>query len=476
MMRRTIAQIERMLARRYAGQLESRTKEEAERLVIGVSTDTRTIAQGNLFVPLVGEKFDGHQYAQQAVDKGAAAVLWQRGHEAEPPQGAPLILVDDTLGALQQLAKAYRQELDMKVVGITGSNGKTTTKDLVHAVLAVQYRVHKTQGNLNNHIGLPLTLLQLSEDTEAAVLEMGMSGRGEIELLSGIGAPDIAVITIIGESHLEQLGSREEIARAKVEILSGLADGGLFVYNGDSELIEAVLPEMPKPKTMRTVRFGMGQDCDLFASNVQMTADGAHFTLNDGGAVEFAIPLLGRHNVTNAIAAIAVGRELGISDECIAEGLASVQMTGMRIEVRQAPSGLTVLNDAYNASPTSMEAALKLLAELGGFRCKFAVLGDMLELGPQEAELHRGIGERIGPETADYLLTYGERARHIADGALIRLPADRIRSFNDKRELAQHLLTLAEPNDVVLVKGSRGMRLEDVVAVLLGDEPAGSGH
>jgi UDP-N-acetylmuramoyl-tripeptide--D-alanyl-D-alanine ligase len=470
MIRRTIAQLERMLGGRMVAGLRDAARDEAGRLVAGVSTDTRTIAPGNLFVPLRGERFDGHLYAQQAVDQGAAAVLWQAGHEAPPPKGAPVLVVDDTLAALQQLARAYRRELNVRVVGITGSNGKTTTKDLVGSVLATQYRVHKTKGNLNNHIGLPLTLLQLDEDTEIAVLEMGMSGRGEIELLSGIAAPDTAVITIIGESHLEQLGSREEIARAKTEILSGLRSGGLFVYNGESTLIEAVLEGMPKPDRYRSLRFGMGQGFDLYPTTLRMAADGTYFTVNTGAAAEFFIPLLGRHNVTNALAAIAVGREFGVSEERIAQGLASVQVTSMRIEVRRAPSGLTVLNDAYNASPTSMRAALKLLGELSGYGRKFAVLGDMLELGPEEAAFHREIGEGLGPETADYVLTYGERARHLAQGAATRLPADRVLSFDDKEQLIAELRRLVRPEDVVLVKGSRGMRLEAVASALVDGE------
>lgn len=468
MIRRTLAQIEDMLGSRLSQGKGVRAENEGRLLIEGVSTDTRTIVPGNLFVPLVGDKFDGHSYVREALDKGAAACLWQTGHAAEAPVGARLVFVDDTLAALQQLAMAYRQQLGVRVVGITGSNGKTTTKDMVGSVLATRYKVLKTKGNLNNHIGLPLTLLQLEEDTEAAVVEMGMSGRGEIELLSGIAKPNVAVVTIIGESHLEQLGSRAEIARAKTEILSGLQEDGLFVYNGDSPLIEEVLPDMPKPQRMRTVRFGSGPEFDLSAAAIRLDAEGTHFRLDDGTAMEFYIPLLGRHNVTNALAAIAVGRELAISDDRIAEGLASLQMTSMRIEVLKATTGLTVLNDAYNASPTSMRAALKLLGELTGYGRKFAVLGDMLELGPNEAEFHRDIGDGIGPETADYVLAYGPLARHIAEGARLLLPADRVLHFDDKEKLAEQLGGLAGPDDVVLVKGSRGMRLEHVVHALVG--------
>lgn len=470
MIRRTLKQIGSMLGSRLHIEAAERIGNKEDLLITGVSTDTRTIEPGSLFVPLAGEKFDGHYYVREALDKGAAACLWQAGHAAEIPAGARLLLVDDTLAALQQLARAYRQQLGARVVGITGSNGKTTTKDMVGSVLATQYKVRKTKGNLNNHIGLPLTLLQLEEDTEAAVVEMGMSGRGEIELLSDIAKPDIAVITIIGESHLEHLGTHEEIARAKTEILSGLIEDGLFVYNGDSPLVDSVLAEMPKPQRMRTIRFGSGPGLDLSANDIRMDAAGTHFRLSGDDAAEFYIPLLGRHNVTNALAAIAVGRELGVSDKRIAEGLASLQMTSMRIEVLKAPSGLTVLNDAYNASPTSMRAALKALGELTGYGKKVAVLGDMLELGPNEAEFHREIGAEIGPETADFVLAYGTLGAYIAEGALTRLPADRVLHFasGQKEKLAEHAANLAGAGDVVLVKGSRGMRLEHVVHALVG--------
>lgn len=436
----------------------------------GVSKDTRTIQEGNLYIPLIGESFDGHQFVDDAASKGAAASLWQKDHEQRPAD-LPLILVDDTLEALQKLAKAYKSELAVRIVGITGSNGKTTTKDMTASVLATTFKVHKTIGNYNNHIGLPLTLLQLDENTEIAVLEMGMSGRGEIRLLSELAEPEIVLITNIGEAHLLQLGSREEIARAKTEIMTGLQQDGTLVYNGDEPLIEKVLPELKPNEGMKAsryhrVRFGANQDNDLYPSETRMDAAGTHFTIPRFQDVAFYIPLLGFHNVINALAAVAVGVHFGIPAVRIAEGLRTSTMTSMRIEKLQAPSGLTILNDAYNASPTSMKAALKLLQELTGYNRKIVVLGDMLELGEQEAEFHRAIGRELDPKQIDRVYVFGRLAQYIAEEASVHYPSGRVFAFDDKSRLAQAVAAVASPDDVVLVKGSRGMKLEQVVSLL----------
>jgi len=427
----------------------------------GVSTDTRTIAAGNLFVPLIGEKFNGHAYADAAFAGGAAAMLWQ-ADQGEPPAGRPAVVVDDTLAALQRLAASYRRSLPVRIVGITGSNGKTTTKDMTAAVLSAAYRVYKTQGNYNNHIGLPLTLLSLSPDTEFAVLEMGMSGRGEIELLTTIARPDAAVITNIGDAHLLQLGSRDEIAKAKLEIRAGLAEGGTFVVPGDEPLIDRYLGEAPGPAASRIVRFGAGDACDIRLASVELSANGTTFRTTDS-AVVFRIPMLGRHNATNALAALAIGRAFGIDDERIAAALAGFTPTGMRIERVDGKNGTTLWNDAYNASPTSMRAALALLRETTGYARKFAVLGDMLELGPEERELHRGIGRELTPDTTDYVLTFGALGRELAGAAAPNYPEGRVQAFDDKEALADALERLAQPGDLILVKASRGMKMETII-------------
>ncbi|WP_058301835.1 UDP-N-acetylmuramoyl-tripeptide--D-alanyl-D-alanine ligase [Gorillibacterium timonense] len=453
----------------WAGaRLEAADPEAGSLVITSVSTDTRTLKPGSLFVPLTGETFDGHDYIGQAVANGAAASFWQDGREI--PAGAPPLLVaDDPLAALQRLARAYRRELGLKVVGITGSNGKTTTKDLTASALSAAFSVHKTPGNLNNHIGLPITLLQIEEGTDVAIIEMGMSGRGEIALLTSIAEPNVAIITNIGESHLLQLGSREEIARAKTEILSGLAPGGYFIYNGDEPLIEQVLPEMPQPQGMTTLRFGAGRENDLYAAEIQQESDGSRFRINASGAPEFRIPLIGRHNVINALAAYAAARYLGVSDEQVRQGFASAAITGMRIERKIAASGAVILNDAYNASPTSTKAALALLAEAVGQgpSRKIAVLGDMLELGSREAEFHAEVGHAAAEAGVDRLYVYGPLSVSLAEAAKAGLSEESVLYYTDKGKLIEALRADVRSGDVVLIKASRGMRLEDAAQALL---------
>jgi UDP-N-acetylmuramoyl-tripeptide--D-alanyl-D-alanine ligase len=461
MIRRTLEQMKELLGAEAIGQVGAGNIQ-----ISGVSTDTRSIQPGNLFIPLIGENFDGHAYALVAYECGAAAALWQ-SDRPNPPEGMPLIVVTDTLKALQRLAKAYREKLPVRIVGITGSNGKTTTKDLVASVLSTTYAVHKTKGNLNNHIGLPLTLLQMDESTEFAVVEMGMSGRGEIALLSELAEPEAAIITMIGESHMLQLGSREEIARAKVEIAGGLREDGILIYNGDEPLIEQVFPEMPKPKVFDRLRFGQTDGNDLYPTSIELEDAGTSFRINLPDYPDLYIPLLGSHNVVNALAAIAVAAYFGVKPLHIAEGLATLQMTSMRIEKLSAPSGLTVLNDAYNASPTSMKAALQLVEQLTGYSRKFVVLGDMLELGDQEEQFHREIGRMLSPQTIERVFTFGRLAANIAEEASRSFPDGKVKAFDDKVQLIDELQSLLKPDDVILVKGSRGMRLEQVANALL---------
>ncbi|TCZ75535.1 UDP-N-acetylmuramoyl-tripeptide--D-alanyl-D-alanine ligase [Paenibacillus albiflavus] len=461
MINRTISEIAEMI-----GAASSFAEETANLRVQGVSKDTRNDVAGSLYIPLIGASFDGHAFAQDAFHKGAVASLWQKDHP-NPPQDVPLIYVDDTLLAMQQLATAYRKQLKVRIIGITGSNGKTTTKDLVASVLSTTYKVHKTQGNYNNHFGLPLTILELDEDTDFAVVEMGMSGRGEIELLSQIAQPDIAIITMIGESHLLQLGSRLEIARAKMEILKGLSPDGVFIYNGDEPLIEQVKAEIMLSGNIRSIRFGQSKYNDYYTDYIRLGEEGTFFTVNGMPDPLYYIPLLGQHNATNALSAIAVAKVLGVSEEQIVDGLSSLQMTSMRIEKLTAASGLTILNDAYNASPASMRAALDLFDGLTGYKHKYVVLGDMLELGEEQDEFHREIGARLHPEHIQGVYAFGSLAKAYVEETGKRFPAGRVHWFEDKSELIGHLADKLTDQDVVLVKGSRGMKLEQVVHQLL---------
>ncbi len=289
MIKRTIHQLMKMIRCEAA-------PADADLQFHGVSTDTRTLRPGNLFIPLTGERFDGHEFAAQAAARGAAAVLWQQDRPGAP-EGVPVIRVPDTLAALQELAAAYRRELPVRIIGITGSNGKTTTKDMVAACLMTTYKVHKTQGNLNNHIGLPLTILQMDEDTQMAVLEMGMSGSGEIALLSKIALPETAIITNIGEAHLQQLGSREAIARAKLEIIEGLREDGLLIYNGDEPLLVQLVAGLEGRQAMLRFRFGAQDTNDYYPLALIHHQDYISFKLNVPFSPTFTIPLPGRHNI-----------------------------------------------------------------------------------------------------------------------------------------------------------------------------------
>ncbi|MEK5239093.1 UDP-N-acetylmuramoyl-tripeptide--D-alanyl-D-alanine ligase [Paenibacillus sp. FSL L8-0470] len=432
--------------------------------IAGVVTDSRKITSDCLFVPLAGDNFDGHHYGAAALAAGAAATLWQKD-KGTAPEGGGVILVEDTLSALQKLAAAYLSEIAPQVVAVTGSNGKTTTKDMITALLEGQFKVHKTQGNFNNHIGLPLTVLSMREDVEIAVLEMGMSSRGEIALLASLAAPDVAVITNVGESHLLQLGSRKEIARAKLEIAEGLKPGGLLIYNGDEPLLAEVMAEASfhAPEGMHTLRFGISTDNDDYPTGMMTHSGGMTFTSYLHKERAYTLPLPGRHNVVNALAALAVARHFGVTDDHVEDGLKRLKLTGMRIEVMLTSSGLTLLNDAYNASPTSMKAAIDVLQSMKCTGSRIAVLGDMLELGPDEVPFHQEIGTYLDPEETDLVFAYGPLSAHIAETARDKFGAERVFSFTDKAELTSVLIGKCSPDDVVLFKASRGMRLEEVL-------------
>ena len=433
-------------------------------VVKGVSIDTRKIGSGNLFVPFKGENVDGHQFVRHAIDNGASAALWDI-NVPNPPEDIPVIVVEDPLLALQSLANQYRHELDLKVVGITGSNGKTTTKDIVANLLSVKYRVHKTQGNYNNHIGLPLTILSLPRDSEVAVLEMGMSGFGEIELLSEISQPDAAIITNIGESHLQDLGSREGIAKAKLEIVKGLKPDGLFAYYGDEPLLQEGVKGIGL-KNMET--FGRSESNNIYPTKIEMNNQGSYFETSVAEGETFFLPVLGQHNIHNALAGILIARHFGLTVQEMKEGLQSLKLTQMRMEMVEGKKGESIINDAYNASPTSMKAAIGLVSELEGFRTKILVLGDMLELGDQEEEFHQEIGHLIDQEKIQQVFTFGRLGTFIAKGALENFPEERVHSYMDKESLTDELSSLIKGDELILFKASRGMKLEEIIEGLKG--------
>lgn len=414
-----------------------------------------------LFVPLVGDRFDGHDFLKEAIHAGAEATLWMEGKPLpeDIPENFLIFFVDDTLKALQDLSKTYLLGIAPKVVAITGSNGKTTTKDIVESVVATSYRTHKTKGNFNNHFGLPLTILAMPKDCEVLILEMGMNHFGEISLLSKIAPPDIAVITNIGESHIEFLGSREGIAKAKLEIVDGMKAGGTLVIDGDEPLLKSY-----RSKDQRIISCGYHKDNDNHITTILADVNGYQFNLNHEQDA-FHIPLLGKHNVKNAAFSITVAYRLDIKKEMIQEGFNQLSMTGMRLETILGKEGSLLLNDAYNASPTSMEAAIETTKALPHFKRRVIVLGNMYELGSDEEKLHRQVAGIIR-DPLTHVITIGEKAKWIADECATDAGEITITSYPDKTKALPYLKTLLSPETVILFKASRIASLETLVEEL----------
>lgn len=431
----------------------------------GVSFDTRKIKEGNLFVPLVAER-DGHTFIQSAIEKGAKATFWSEAIE-DAPRDIAVIVVEDTLLAFQELAKYYLKKANPKVIGITGSNGKTTTKDMVAAVVSAKYKTHKTVGNFNNHIGLPLTILEMDEETEAVVLEMGMSGKGEIEELSHIAEPDIAVITMIGESHIEFLGSKEGIAEAKLEIIEGM-HGGTLIYSGDEPLLRERIENLSNDARVSKVRtFGKIADADVYPISVSAEMKETHFKTNENPDMIGILPIPGIYNIQNALAAVLVGEELGIDAQTAYEKLAYFELTKNRLEWKEGWNGSTLLNDAYNASPSSMKAVLRYFQDITLPARRFIVLGDILELGDQSEEMHRGLKEAIEVEKNAGIILYGEEMAALYEELQPEVAADRLKHFQgDKELLINYLKNKLEAEDAVLIKSSFGTDLLKVVSDL----------
>ena len=424
-----------------------------------VCTNTRKLRQGELFFALRGENFDGNDLVEQGKAKQAAAVVVSRELSTIPMDTA-VLQVEDTLKALQNLAFYNRQLVDIPIIGVTGSNGKTSTKDMIAAVLGVRYKTLKTAGNFNNEIGLPLTLLSLDASHQAAVVEMAMRGPGEIDFLCRLARPTGAVITCIGEAHIELLGSRENIAAAKGELLDHIGPNGFVLLNGDSSLTR----QMAARTAGKAVFYGTEQPVDIVACNIRLNSNGSSFTVvTPNGQEEIFLPVPGRHNVLNSLAAVGVGLELGLSLLEIREGLAGVVLTSMRMEIMES-EGMMIINDAYNANPDSTKAALTTLADLGRSRRKIAVLGSMFELGSRAVEGHREVGMAAFEAGAEVLITVGELAKEIALGAKAAgMPSAGIFACEDNRKACDFLRELCDPGDVILVKGSRGMHMEEVV-------------
>ena len=435
-----------------ASAVDGKVLPEFENTVIkSVSTDSREIGGGALFVPIKGENFDGHDFIEDCMAKGAAACFSQIPQRDD----IPCVMVEDTKKALRDLAEFYIGRFKIPKCAVTGSVGKTTTKDMIASVFSQHFKTLKTQGNFNNDIGLPRTVFGIDSTTEAAVLEMGMNHLGEISRLSKIVHPNICVITNIGVSHIENLGSREGILKAKLEILDYIEDGGVLIVNGDD-------PYLRNAKTgKRTVYCGIDSDCDVYADNI--VNDGLEFTLADihKGDISFRvkIPVPGRHMVMNALVAAAAGFELGLTPEEIKAGIENFEKTKMRMDIISA-KGIKIINDVYNANPVSVKAALDVLAGAEGR--KVAILGDMFELGEFSSLMHKDVGNYAGMSGIDVLIAIGKDSKYIYDGAKEK-GMEKCFYYETQEEFLEKGVSEISKGDTVLVKASRGMKLEKTV-------------
>lgn len=429
----------------------------------GVSTDTRDLVEGMLFVALRGEKFDGHNFLEEAAHKGAmGAIVDKRCDKSKYAHlDMGIFVVEDTLKAYQQLAHAWREKLDIPVVAITGSNGKTTTKDLTAAVLSGKYKVHKTMGNFNNEIGLPKTLLSLTAQDEVAVVEMGMRGLGQIAELAAIAHPNIGVITNVGEAHMELLGSIANIATAKAELIDAIEIDGYAILNADDELVI----NMANHTKGKVLYYGIQHAADIKAFDIQFTPEGTtRFQAIVGeSSGEFHCKTLGMHNVYNCLAAIAVGYAMNLTVDEIQAGLDQLEATPMRFSMHELKSW-KIINDTYNASPSSTRASLENLKHLPGNR-KWLVMGDMFELGNMAIEAHQSVADMACQNNIYGLITMGSLTKHTAARAgELNIPISyHAQSHEDAYEfLNKHL----EPHDIVLVKGSHGMHMDKIIELL----------
>jgi len=446
-------------------------RSSSEEYISGVSTDSRKVSPGDLFFAIRGKRFDGHKFVTAALEKGAVgAVVSQEFASPDSKAGASfpddkaLFRVRDTVTALGELAKYYRSVLVTTVVGITGSNGKTTTKEMVYHLLSGSRAACKAEKSFNNFIGLPLTIFKIEPGCDCAVLEMGVSHPGEIRRLAAIARPDIAVILNISEAHLQGLVNILGVALAKAELLDALDERGAAILNKDDPWCE----KMASRCRGKVIKFGLSALADVFATHIRATKKGISFML--GGTFPIKVPVIGRHNVYNALAAIAVAKRVGLAQHEIAERFKSFSGPPMRME-RSSYKGAEIINDCYNANPRSMECALAEISQMKVKGRKVFVCGDMLELGQFSKGLHRQLGQRIAGSGVDVLFTVGKEARQTAIAASKSgISPGNIFSFSTSEEAAEPLMALVKEGDLVFLKGSRGIRLENALPAAGRDE------
>lgn len=429
--------------------------------ITGITTDSRKIQKGDMFIALKGEKFDGHEYVETAIKSGAEVVLSHQKLNTD----IPYILVDDTLTALHKLAKYYKNKFNIPFVAVTGSSGKTTTKDMIAAVLSEKYNVLKTEGNFNNAIGLPLTLFRLEHRHEICVIEMGMNSLGEIEVLADIVRPETGVITNVGTAHIEKLKSRENILKAKTEMFTYFNSTNTAVINGDNDMMQKL-----DHKPYKIIRFGIDSQNDCRAENIMEKGEaGIDFDVVYQGIKErYQVPIPGIHNVYNALSAICIAKMYGLSSEEINRGLANFKPSKMRMEIFNGILNTKVINDVYNANPDSMKAAINVLSsmEAQGSSRRVCILGDMFELGELAKEEHYQIGRFAAENNINVILAVGKMASEVIKGASMKGSNNQLYCFESNLEVIENLKGIIRYNDIILIKGSRGMYMENIVESL----------
>jgi UDP-N-acetylmuramoyl-tripeptide--D-alanyl-D-alanine ligase len=440
------------IAKAISGEILVRgTTKEFSNVII----DSRKVSQGDIFIAIKGENFDGHKFVKGAIDCGAKlCIVHEKERYENLDRSVSIILVKDTKRALLDLASYYISTLDIKVIGITGSTGKTSTKDLMAAALSKKYRVFKTQGNFNNDIGLPLMIFKLDKTYEVAILEMGMSNLGEIDTLAKVAKPTIGVITNIGTSHLENLKTRENILKAKLEIANNFTKNNVLIINGDNDMLHDYSTDKYK-----IVKIGINSDYNFKGCRIIINKDSIEFGIRENGKdgnATIKVPVPGKHNVLNSLLAIAVARELKVTYEEIKEGIQNLKSTSMRLDVISL-NDYTIINDAYNASPDSMEAALDVLKQYDGR--KIAVLGTMKELGDSSAKAHEQVGAYAKSSGVDLLFTLGEFNQDFKKG----YGSENFMAFDSMEKLIEELKKNIKSDDVLLVKASRSMKLETII-------------
>lgn len=431
------------------------------------SKDTRQINEGDIYLGIKGEKFNGSIFYKEALEKGAKGCILQdieiNEEDVNTYKDKFIIIVEDVVKALQELAKYKISLYNIPIVAVTGSVGKTSTKDIIASVMTTKYNVLKTEGNYNNEIGLPLTILKL-RDHNALVLEMGMSAFGEISLLTNIAKPTTAVVTIIGSSHIGELGSRENILKAKLEILEGLQDHGSLIINNDNDLLNSW--NKNNKDNHKHITYGIENKSMLEAKNINIMENESTFTIELNN-IEYLVkvPVAGKHFIYNSLAAIAVGLENNIEIEKIIKGISNFSLTKRRMEILKNKENITIINDCYNASYESVKAVLEYLSSLEANR-KIAVLGDVFELGEFSKQMHKNIGEEVSNNNVDILITVGKEAETIANTVKEKNKEIEVYSFNNNLEASQLLKELMKENDVILIKASNGMHFEEIVEAI----------